>query len=468
MKKLTALLLVLALILTLSACSDGETQETGGNNTGEINPADLNSPPETNQPESEKNDSQETETPPFSENFETPETVQKNKMTIDLEFQDPEIVATAVIIPEIAEGEFSFVISNTLTIEEISNSSGSLEWTKERIELPFRYDLQKVTVETNSGDAITIKYSGRLQGHFTFLTDKKKTMDFHAAWYPQEFSFPSNIDNEIIVKISNLSDYTVVRGEYDEKNGQWIYSTKGFVDNDCNIIALKNGEHFYFSENGINIYYCDDKETKITASIAACTTDALKYYNEILYPNHERGGGIITIFSHSAEPGSFGGAYNRAGVFIYDGIGDINDISEDEFLIDGIPHEVAHFWASGADTNSWEDWLNETAAEWSALLYVLHTYGQETFDKIISMYIEYSPNFPPIKTEDGSRPYGVHNKGTVLFYEIYKEHGEDTIARLLNIFVSLDEKTTENFINEVSVKIGEDIAQIIREGIEKE
>jgi hypothetical protein len=49
-------------------------------------------------------------------------------------------------------------------------------------------------------------------------------------------------------------------------------------------------------------------------------------------------------------------------------------------LLFTLTHEVAHFWWSGAPSVTWENWLNEAFAEYSALMYVRKFEGVEAFD----------------------------------------------------------------------------------------
>lgn len=126
---------------------------------------------------------------------------------------------------------------------------------------------------------------------------------------------------------------------------------------------------------------------------------------------------------------------------------------------------MAHEWCSGSKYNSWEDWLNETTAEWSALLYALHIDNAALFDFIINKNLSLYDSLPPIKTIDGSRPDGVHSKGTVLFYRIYLRYGAYVVRKLVQIFAALSEKTTSEFIHAVRKKVSLDVAAFIENGI---
>lgn len=112
-------------------------------------------------------------------------------------------------------------------------------------------------------------------------------------------------------------------------------------------------------------------------------------------------------------------------------------------------HETAHIWCSGANVETWEDWLNETTAEWSALLFTLHKKDPELFDEFLKPKLARYEKLPPIKTRDGSRPEGVHDKGTVLFYRIYQKFGYETMKKVVRCFADLEEKNTANFLTKL-------------------
>jgi hypothetical protein len=131
-----------------------------------------------------------------------------------------------------------------------------------------------------------------------------------------------------------------------------------------------------------------------------------------------------------------------------------------------LAHETAHEWCCGADVSTWEDWLNETTAEWASLLYALDTHDDKLFRFILDPKMERIHGYPPIKTADGSRPNGVHDKGTVLFYDIYQKHGKDLVTKMVRGFTDLKTKNTENFIAMVEGDLGREIAGEIKAKIE--
>lgn len=130
-------------------------------------------------------------------------------------------------------------------------------------------------------------------------------------------------------------------------------------------------------------------------------------------------------------------------------------------------HELGHVWFCHADTNSYEDWLNETGAEWSSLLFLLHKGEQELFQKFYSIReYEHKVNAEAIKPKDRHRPNAVHGSGVVLFHMIYEKYGKDTVVGLLRILSEMGKQATDDFLIHVENKLRKDIADFIKDRLE--
>ena len=98
-----------------------------------------------------------------------------------------------------------------------------------------------------------------------------------------------------------------------------------------------------------------------------------------------------------------------------------------------LAHEIGHAYAAGADTISYHDWLNETHAEWSALLY-LEKFRRKLFEDLTEkMEAESRASDKTLCLREcgDRRPDNVHRTGTLIYYRIFKEYGEEVIAVLV-------------------------------------
>jgi hypothetical protein len=378
-------------------------------------------------------------------------------MKIDLKFSENGFSAEANIYSFKTENdikEFSFILNNSLKIDDILCNDKKAEWKNVGEEKPtFRSDSQKIVVSSDENiKNLIIKYSGSVSTWHNVITDDIKALSWYSVWYPQETSVELLKDE---VDIHGLSDYFVVKGIYDEKTKIWKYGGRGF--DEYNVIAYKKSVLKTVSNPYLNIYYVDESIGKNAEKAEFIYRDVLDYFNGELFEKLE----LPTLDMACLFPAvTYGGAYKRKDLIVTVTLGD-NDLDTGWMTA----HEMAHEWCSGADCDSWEDWLNETTAEWSALLYALKRNNAELFDFIIKPKLDSYDSLPAIKTPDGSRPDGVHNKGTVLFYEIYKKYGVEVVKSLVRMFVGLKVKTTEKLLSEVREKISPEVAEFIGKGI---
>lgn len=122
----------------------------------------------------------------------------------------------------------------------------------------------------------------------------------------------------------------------------------------------------------------------------------------------------------------------------------------------GIAHEIAHFWWNGAKTTTWEDWLNESFAEYSMLLYIREKWGNEAFEKQVEEYENKTKGLPPIWGIDrnSSQAYSVlYEYGSIMLYEMEKKIGSDVFLEFLKEVVKNNINTTEKFLKLVEVKL---------------
>ena len=185
--------------------------------------------------------------------------------------------------------------------------------------------------------------------------------------------------------------------------------------------------------------------------------DIIDYFNGNLFNRIE----IPILDIACASPAiTVGGGYRRKDFMWCPVLG--NNIHEITRLF---AHETAHIWCTGANSGSWEDWLNETAAEWAVLLFALQKKDNELFDFIMKPKLGKFESLPPIKTIDNSRPEGVHDKGTVLFYEMYSLYGLDAIRKTIRLFTDLSDKTTASLVKKLYDMHENVIAGFIEESI---
>lgn len=384
-------------------------------------------------------------------------------MNINISFSDYAFSATARILPDVIvrDKSFSFLLNNELHIHEIICNGKHVDFRKVSEEKPeFRPLSQKILFHSEEKITdILIKYSGSVAFSFekrtcwhNIITKDIKSLSWYSVWYPQETSIKINHDNVII---EDGKDYFLVKGVYDENQNVWKYGDKGY--DPYNIMAYRKEVLKTISSANINIYFIDDSIRVHAERLEYVYQDILDFYNGDLFCRKV----IPTLDVACASPAiTVGGGYRRKDFMWCTTLGN-NDLETTWLLA----HETAHIWCFGANCNSWEDWLNETTAEWASLLFALHKNDIVLFDYILEPKIKKYNLFPTIKTPDGSRPDGVHEKGTILFYKIYKTFGAEAVRSVVRAFVDLEYKNTASLLQKLYNDNQNKIADFIKNGI---
>ncbi len=88
------------------------------------------------------------------------------------------------------------------------------------------------------------------------------------------------------------------------------------------------------------------------------------------------------------------------------------------------------------------------------------------FEACLAGAKNYYKESPVIKTPDLKRPAeGVHSRGVMLFYEIYRKYGAEKIIKILQILSGLNVKTTDIFLAELKNQMDDDIPAVIERGL---
>lgn len=126
----------------------------------------------------------------------------------------------------------------------------------------------------------------------------------------------------------------------------------------------------------------------------------------------------------------------------------------------GISHEIGHFWWRLAPSDSWEDWLNESFAEYSTLLFIRHKYGQEKFDNEVAEYRSVSATLPALWGMDRSNSNAsstLYRKGPVILHDLEKKVGREKFLAFLQGILSQKISTTAKLLQLTEERLSPDI-----------
>lgn len=356
-------------------------------------------------------------------------------MNIDLRINGDTIKALCDI--QVAKKYYRFSLNSTLKIIKVTNNGCPVEIEPcEIITVEFRPPMRQYQLNNLIPGRLLIEYEGELTGWFLFMTDELLHFSFYNAWYP------TLLEHEDVYEITLQCDerYEMVQGIYNQQSHTWYYSTKNQSFTDCNIMLI-NKEKAKKLIAGNTIIWYFQKEQEEAAKVFYNTFSKLSDFYFELYGYHNSMESII-VFLPDKYPGM--GAYQRTGLTVF-----AETSNNLEWLSHVLSHEMGHGYSNGASCTSWEDWINETHAEWNALLYELK-YNPQFFERLMqSRKKKYSGDYK-IRPNGESRPSDVHETGTLIYYEIYQHLGAGAIITLLKTFDALQIKDTEHFMQALS------------------
>ncbi len=268
------------------------------------------------------------------------------------------------------------------------------------------------------------------------FTDDYLQIGFYNAWLPVDLKSKKTTSK---IRLSINKDYKVSGSGLVKKKGAIWEITQPWNAYDNVIIASKNLKTTQVKKGNTTIetVYTSFPKKDIN-SIIETSQSVLDYFGEI-YPKQDEAY-IKFVVKHSAS----GGGYNRKN-FISLRIKEYGLSTQKT-----IAHEVAHFWATGADSTTWEDWLNESFAEYSALLYIRDRIGKEEFNTMIKKNKEYAKNTPPIWgfNRSGNNAYRVlYLKGALILNELYNKIGSRKFIEILKLKANKETNNTNDFLN---------------------
>lgn len=342
-------------------------------------------------------------------------------------------------------------------IVHIFNYGDVVAYEEENKGLQFMPEARTIILSGHEWENIRMVYKGRLAGKICNYNNKIDKDFFlltdYAPWYPTIKGETVNVSSVI----RGVSNYHVLNGNYDYNNDCWRVEGVALVGVKNNLVERISFNGFEFSV----LYYDENEKTEVLKSIEI-VKDCMHFF-------------ISKIFNDNVNNGVF--YYFRPKVPINDGWSFIREnivVSQEQFAneIDMarlMAHELAHIWSTGAGMD-WEDWLNESFAEYASCLFLEHRYGFDVYHRKINNHIEYNKKHfvgeairPKSRT---SRPESVHTKGVIVLDKLRNQFGKKTIVRIIKLFIELENKTTENLLVAIKQELNEYVADQLKNMID--
>jgi hypothetical protein len=280
------------------------------------------------------------------------------------------------------------------------------------------------------------------QGHITEWpaeSTNEITMDWaelnmQLPWFPIQLGGSQN-EITFTLKVVCPAGYHVSSfGEHSLQDGAWFFNWP-HPTTDIVVTAGTSLE--------TRVY--ESEANRVFLSTSTFTTDASDQLGGDLLWILERYSGWFgptrpSDFTVIESPRSTGGGYARRGLVVINALDEQEFLKQREAYLRYLAHEAAHAWWWEAPSNTWEDWLNESFAEYSALLVIRERFGQETFERFLARKRERVPERLPIQRfdrEDLSSPEQqasidrmLYDSGPLLLHELAERIGYQRFLEL--------------------------------------
>lgn len=327
-------------------------------------------------------------------------------------------------------------------------------------------------VHEKENGTIFIEYNTTVEGENNILSEEVVALSLYSNTFPSRL--PDYIEESTCYFKDGFENYDIIHSYEDNERGLLAKDSIKYYGEIANIVGFRKGDLKSFEVENIKVYYRKKSSRKNLYECAKIGAEAFAYYNQI-FPRKEYRIELIVLGFGNA------GAYCRGNQLITgvapkdfhmpEQIPDDFPFTEEDYRVwlkyTVFTHELGHVWFCHADAYSYEDWLNETGAEWSSLLFLLHKGEMELFRKFYSVReYEHRSCEEPIRPADLHHPNAVHGSGVVLFHMIYEKYGKETVIELLRILSEMEHQGTDDFLAETERRSGKEIADFIRERLE--
>ena len=372
-----------------------------------------------------------------------------------------------LFIRDSVSSELSFRIHRQLNIDyfSVANIDTFEVDTSGATFSPFSRELKfRLLQPVKAGEIIPVKF--KYQGKITewpkwganIIDPEWVELGLYFPWFPNgSGSLPASYD----LKIDCPEEYQVFSiGKINKLDNAWqiiqnepINDVVIFISKDMNIV--KN----HLSDLQLTLCHHNLSDTilkSFSIDIDIAYRHFSNWFGSLENPN-------LTIVESKRE---VGGGYARTGMIVLPSFKNMDYFSNRIMYNTYIGHEMAHLWWNKAAADSWEDWLNESFAEYSSLLIVREVFGSQEFEKQLLSRQENIKDLKPIwgiSRTDSQAYYVLYHKGAILLYELETKIGEQEFQRLVQLYHQNNIKTTKEFLSLLGKQEGETISSWFEE-----
>ena len=355
--------------------------------------------------------------------------------------------------------EIRFYINKNATINSLTiNGKNTLYQT----EIPenFLPDLESIVIRTAPSQQtsdLKIQYSYDLTKieNPTFIYNPHWIeLSFYTGWFPVNLSsknYAYTLDFEI------PENYKIISSGKITRDGNHIHIVNN--NNEFDIPVVLSDEFQIFGTKNRKVqFYGTQLQPNTIADIQSVSENIYTFY-EKRFGDCNSSSLIVAVnpFNHSMS-------YSRKGFISLSFNHKFSDASKRI-----LAHEIGHLWWKNAPFGTWEEWLGESFAEYSSLIWAEQNMHEKDFKVLIAKYknkYETMPKISEVKSlDDPNWNDVIYLKGAYMLYQLNKNIGDKKMnlflrktnqmkisntKDLLNLLKTVtDEKTEEKFAKDI-------------------
>jgi hypothetical protein len=361
---------------------------------------------------------------------------------------------TFYLYKDLKINEFSINGKNT-AVTDTNKSDLSFIPVAHKISFNLGDDFQKSKVLE-----IKFDYQGELGKLPKFETNKIDTiwteLGLYYPWFP--FNPKDILFYTYNVSVESVPGYKIFGiGKIEEQNNKTLI-TSNVPTNDIVICLAKNIKTYTVNlgKNKLRLFHQnldDSLIIDVTNNISAIVNNYKKWF----------GNKDMDVSFIKAQRKN-GGGYARIGGIVVGGFNSDDYYSDIEENTRYFAHELAHLWWFKAETNTWEDWLNESFAEYSSLLILRTLFGQNTYNNSLQKKIETIKDSPVIWDFDRNKAQYqdirtvLYDKGPVLLSELEQDIGKKNFMNFCNKLVERNVSRSTELLETLRICAGDSVS----------
>lgn len=359
---------------------------------------------------------------------------------------------------------FPFFLHNQLELKDIS-AKGLQQYTFDKhADCPYPYipqggDIRLAFSEQAAHQdtiAIHFAYEGRIttwpEWSANVISEDWTELGLYFPWFPYNpeyglMTFSVSVECDGAYQVSGYGDCGEVGGVWQIEQCQPV--------NDIVIVLAKEFKSESVEAGGfkVDVNYLTLEQTTARLICEDIASILVQYSNWF-------GGGRCNCLSLIQSMREKGGGYTRPGLIVLGDLHDSQYLQKREAYIRYMAHETAHLWWWQANPATWEDWLNESFAEFSAMMIIEELFGQKAYDARLEEKREASLHAPPIwglDRSDSSSQEILYKKGPVNLHRLRSKLGREGFCSLCRRMVSASVTTTDEFLGLLLQESGKEI-----------